>query len=271
MDQVCFNCFKPGHLSIRCPVPSKYTRCFICNRVCETPEDHFWACANKEFVSNYIVQPNTIRPATLVADIKFQTNAPLFVMDGNDPVAITDSPIKIDSNNGLLLAKEKSFKYYHFYPSENNRCVINVMDGTQNVRFSLRHQKDSFFVNKRIRVRENGSVEHRNETVDNQVLPAELTLKVDTERRFNITLFAFQQNFSFEIFRDQVEYLPQESASLECSICYDNMIGQHVKVTPCGHMFCTKCILQALLDKSECPLCRKTVRESALVNIYLRN
>lgn len=148
MDQVCFNCFKPGHLSIRCPVRSKYTRCCVCNRVCEKSEDHFWACANKEFVLQFIERPDGARSATLVADIEFCTNSALYLLNGLEQMNISGDflPIQVDANNGLLLGNQKNLKYYHWYPAANRRCVINVMDATNIVRFSVRFMLDAIIV-----------------------------------------------------------------------------------------------------------------------------
>lgn len=76
MDSLCYNCYKKGHLSINCPDPPKHTRCFLCKRVCETADDHYWACTNREFISQPIEQPGlAMRSATLVADLKISTKA----------------------------------------------------------------------------------------------------------------------------------------------------------------------------------------------------
>lgn len=273
MDQLCYNCFLPGHLSIRCTSPSKYTRCYICNRVCATPNDHYSLCVNKQFVSQYIDQPNTARRATLVADLKISTKSPLYVMNGPQPILLDGDfpPIRIDNNYGLLLGKGNNIKYHQWFPTANQRCVINVMNSQNIVRFSVRLHNDGFIVNKKIRIRQNGTVEYRNQPVENEILTADVTFKVDTDRKFTITIFAFQHNYKFEISRDQVEYLPPESASLDCPICYDNMIYTEIRLTPCRHIFCTKCILQALVDKNECPVCREYVCLEELGNIFLHN
>jgi hypothetical protein len=41
----------------------------------------------------------------------------------------------------------------------------------------------------------------------------------------------------------------------ECSLCYNQM--KYLSATSCGHIFCWECIIQALENKNECPICRK--------------
>jgi len=45
---------------------------------------------------------------------------------------------------------------------------------------------------------------------------------------------------------------------LECRICIDKL--KEPAATPCGHVFCHKCIMASLKVKKECPLCRKPIR-----------
>lgn len=273
MDSRCFKCYKFGHLSINCLEPPKHTRCYLCRRVCEKPEDHYWARDNKNFISQSIEQPNSTRSATLISDMKFDTKANLYLMDGPKSINISNEflPIQIDANYGLLLGQKKQVKYYQWFPDQNHRCVINVMNSRNDVRFSARFMNDFFVVNKKIRVRSNGNVETRDEIPENEILPAELTLKVGTESKFNITIFAFDKYFTFEITSDDVVYLPPKWTGIECSICYDSMVGADVKMTPCGHLSCTGCIYQSLFEKSECPICRKRVIIDNLRDIFLYN
>lgn len=194
-------------------------------------------------------------------------------MDGPEPINISENfaPINIDSNHGLLLGRDKKVEYYQWYPSANRRCVINIMNANNVVRFSVRLMNNFFVVNKKIRVRSNGNIETRDDVPENETLPAELTLKVGTESNFKITILAFDKFFTFEITDDQVIYLPPAWTGVECSICYDSMVGADVKMTPCGHLYCTGCIYQSLIEKSECPLCRKHVTIENLRDIYLYN
>lgn len=274
MDRVCFNCLKenPGHQSLHCPEPQKYTRCNICKRVCDHPGDHYSLCPNRlTFVSEYIEQPNTARSATLVADFKVSSTAELYLMDGPKPMNISTEfdPIQVDANYGLLLGSNKALKYYQWFPAVDRRCVINIADGSNNVRFSARLMANVFVINRKIRVRNTGVVELRDHEPSNQINQAEITLKVDTLSTFKITLYAFSKHFSFEISQVGVRYLPPEWLALECPICYDNMVGCEFKITPCLHMFCTICILQTLGGDVQCPcpVCRAPVTEQSLRSI----
>lgn len=273
MNASYFNCHKPGHHSIRCPEPPRYTRCFDCSRVCETANDHYFRCENKQFKSRYINLEQSIRPATLVADLKISTCSSLHLLDGSRQIDLSSDfpPMQIDANHGLLLGKAKHIKYFQWYPNIERQCVINVMNCHNDVRLSINFKGDVFIINKKIRVRENGSIQYRTEPVENEIRPAELTLKVETERRFDVTIYAFNRNFTFEVHQDHIEYLQPNWTTLECTICYENMLEQSVKMTACGHLFCTRCIHLSLAEKNECPFCRKNVRSNELRDIFLHN
>lgn len=169
MDGKCFNCHFKGHLSANCPQDQKTTRCYLCKRVCPTTDHHYWAYTNRTFISQPIENPGqAIRTATLAANVQFFTKSNLYLMDGTAPIDISGSfaPMQIDSNHGLLLGRDKKIEYYQWYPSENHRCVMNVM-AWNNVRLSIRLVKDFVVINKKIRVRCDGTVEYRNEIPEN--------------------------------------------------------------------------------------------------------
>ena len=45
--------------------------------------------------------------------------------------------------------------------------------------------------------------------------------------------------------------------SHKCAICYEALFRP--VQTNCGHLFCHKCIMEALLVSDKCPLCRAKV------------
>eukprot|EP00056_Hartaetosiga_gracilis_P008834 m.127118 g.127118 ORF g.127118 m.127118 type:complete len:274 (-) comp12998_c2_seq7:1315-2136(-) len=53
----------------------------------------------------------------------------------------------------------------------------------------------------------------------------------------------------------------------KCVICFDDCVD--MTVTPCGHVFCWKCILVATQSQRCCPVCRGSVDPSRLVPIRL--
>lgn len=273
MDQLCYNCFQRSHMSINCPFPPKYSRCENCFRVCKNENDHFWACCDKSFVSEYIGDTEA-QSTTLLADITFDMKSSLhFVNESkNQQVDVSGDflPLQLNRRNGLLMGRRKNIKYYEWRPSDNHRCVINVMDSNNIVRFSARFLKNAFIINKKIRVRIDGTIEFRNEVVRDEIMTADVMLKASQDHSFDISIFAFGKNYSFEVSQNGVEYLPPDSTKLDCPICYEVLVGQNVKVTPCGHMFCTVCILESLKDSQHCPICRKNICEDTLKNIFLR-
>ena len=67
---------------------------------------------------------------------------------------------------------------------------------------------------------------------------------------------------------------PRESTSslvLECPVCLQDMnLERGTSSTICGHVFCTPCILRALiLIDQKCPTCRKPLRTNQIHKIFL--
>ncbi|CAN6218266.1 unnamed protein product [Urochloa humidicola] len=52
-----------------------------------------------------------------------------------------------------------------------------------------------------------------------------------------------------------------------CPICWNKM--EEPSTTPCGHIFCSKCIKQAIKVQKKCPTCRKGMRATSVHRIYL--
>lgn len=194
--------------------------------------------------------------------------ASIYLMDGPHPMDVSArnsdlSPVQIDANNGLLLGGGATFKYYQWHPTDDRRCIINVMDANA-LRFSVRLYKNVFYVNKKIRVYSNGRVEFREGPLDSQIQSnAEITLKVDTHRNFIVRIMAFDAIYSFEVAADGVLY----RAPVDCPICCESISNQECRLTECRHYFCTKCILQWMSCSSCCPLCRHAISENTLRTI----
>ncbi|XP_055296991.1 uncharacterized protein LOC129565792 [Sitodiplosis mosellana] len=56
---------------------------------------------------------------------------------------------------------------------------------------------------------------------------------------------------------------------LECTICLDSFGEQELSFTPCGHMFCSKCIQRSVQCQNLCPLCNGSVSLAQLKRAYL--
>lgn len=58
------------------------------------------------------------------------------------------------------------------------------------------------------------------------------------------------------------------AAQFECSICLGLLNAQNLTTTPCGHLFCTSCIIAAVSNRSVCPLCNKLVSTNDLRRLF---
>jgi hypothetical protein len=45
---------------------------------------------------------------------------------------------------------------------------------------------------------------------------------------------------------------------MDCSICYEDLTNNEVKIG-CGHMFHNKCLIQWIITKNTCPICRYNI------------
>lgn len=52
-----------------------------------------------------------------------------------------------------------------------------------------------------------------------------------------------------------------------CSICLNNITGEDVGVTKCGHMYCYQCIKEIVKSNPKCPLCMKPVKQNEIYMI----
>ena len=48
------------------------------------------------------------------------------------------------------------------------------------------------------------------------------------------------------------------NADEPCVICLETI--ENLTVTPCGHLFCRRCIIPCIVQQQMCPTCRKTIR-----------
>lgn len=50
------------------------------------------------------------------------------------------------------------------------------------------------------------------------------------------------------------------TAATECGICFLSWVGKAPTTTPCGHVFCQKCIKRWLKNREKpCPYCRELI------------
>lgn len=58
------------------------------------------------------------------------------------------------------------------------------------------------------------------------------------------------------------------SNDIECAICYESFSQSNTCVTPCGHKFCFKCIVNSMSRNPECPICRVSLMEDEVRRRY---
>lgn len=56
---------------------------------------------------------------------------------------------------------------------------------------------------------------------------------------------------------------------LECPVCMESIAGRDISCTPCGHLFCSECILNAAKNRKTCPSCNHPITLKNLRRIFL--
>ena len=66
---------------------------------------------------------------------------------------------------------------------------------------------------------------------------------------------------------------PPPSVCLQCPVCLDSLLGlagdRHALSTKCGHLFCSLCIPKIIAASGQCPTCRKTLKITDTIKIFL--
>lgn len=65
------------------------------------------------------------------------------------------------------------------------------------------------------------------------------------------------------LLESKAEY--KQIARKTCSMCLNNINSP--SCTPCGHIFCWKCILEWLNNENKCPLCREIISPARVVQL----
>ncbi|PNX56878.1 E3 ubiquitin-protein ligase rnf4-like protein, partial [Trifolium pratense] len=60
---------------------------------------------------------------------------------------------------------------------------------------------------------------------------------------------------------------PPKEPNITCPICMHPTVEE--MTTRCGHIFCGKCIIPALMARRKCPTCGKNATTKGLVRVFL--
>jgi len=79
------------------------------------------------------------------------------------------------------------------------------------------------------------------------------------------TIQAVSEKMGDTAYAEEVRKTLDNLHETQCVICMDTF--DRPTITPCCHLFCHDCITQHLSFRSNCPMCRKNIRSSALVEL----
>lgn len=54
----------------------------------------------------------------------------------------------------------------------------------------------------------------------------------------------------------------------KCLVCLEGIKADNMGITPCGHMFCYNCIVEAVRATKKCPKCRKGATLKSVKKIF---
>lgn len=122
-EQVCFNCHKPGHLSVHCPEPQQKVRCPSCDKV----NGHTPNCQNRDFNSHSRFQRTTVFSLQNLLKIVFQNVTEVFTaQDVSNNIEIGNVPLWL-STTDTFVAKTgpRSLSFATSRPMKRNITIVN--------------------------------------------------------------------------------------------------------------------------------------------------
>ena len=79
-----------------------------------------------------------------------------------------------------------------------------------------------------------------------------------------------QINNSIRYYSEIIPKLQNTSIN-QCSICLESISENEIAITPCGHLYCYKCIYTSYSIKKECPICRNDIKIDEIVKVSYNN
>lgn len=188
----CFNCGKTSHFSRNCREIQKFTRCYICNRVCVSTASHFELCSNKDFVSTEINRQQSAHSSTIVGQICLQLpdGVDIFVMD-TVQTKMRSSPIFLLQNYSILTKSGGQITYSQLFRKDGRRAHMSICNRNNVTIFSVVFELKKFEVNERIIIRDTKVVEFDRYQLGRATVSKDVHLKIDTVDAFNIRINKF--------------------------------------------------------------------------------
>ena len=56
----------------------------------------------------------------------------------------------------------------------------------------------------------------------------------------------------------------------ECPICFETIVIMRIVITPCCHLFCDHCLLEHVVHKETCPICREPCNPTDITRTIIR-
>lgn len=178
-ERKCYNCGDPSHISIRCPLQQKYTRCGICDKACFSERSHAAWCTNIEFRSTYNGEQTMIHEIDEIFSIELKPICRLAVVSpsgekpiGRSTVWLSNSNIQIQADDGKLVFSGTKV---------DRRRTIIFVDEEEKRRLKIDVEKEKIFINGHYKISKSGHIAYDRYAEQNVYGRSDCTIKFTPE------------------------------------------------------------------------------------------